>query len=238
MFDHESMATSRLEQVRTLQARVRQIEDTRAVETHEVLPALEPLFAGRGLRAGAAYTVEGSTMLAMAMIAGASAAGSWCGVVGVPAFGAEAAAALGVTLERTVLVPDPGEHWIAVLTALIDVLPVVVVRPPDRVRDGDGARILARLRQHDATLVALDSWPRSEARLSIDDSSWLGLGAGYGHLCARRATVTAYSRTGRPRTARLWLPGFDNRVELIEGAPEQASTGVGPAPAEAERAAS
>ncbi|MDN5855595.1 MAG: hypothetical protein L0K86_22700, partial [Actinomycetia bacterium] len=105
---------SRLDRVRELQARVRGIEETHAVETHAVLPALARLFPSGGLRAGAAYSVDESVALAMALMAGASTSGSWCGVVGVPEFGAEAAAALGVSLDRTVLVPEPGEHWIAV----------------------------------------------------------------------------------------------------------------------------
>ncbi|MGH3359301.1 MAG: hypothetical protein ACRDO7_10895, partial [Nocardioidaceae bacterium] len=209
---------ARLERVRELQARVRQIEDTRTVETHDVLPALEPLFPAGGLRVGSAYAVNGSMTLAMALLAGASASGSWCGVVGVPAFGAEAAAAVGIELERTVLVPEPAEHWVAVTAALIDVLSVVVLRPPSRVTDGDVARLLARLRQRGATLIALGDWPRSEMRLSIDDSRWLGLGAGHGHLSARRVTVRADLRTGRHRETGLWLPDPDNRIRPVEEA--------------------
>ena len=214
---------ARLDQVRALQARVRQIEDTRTVETHPVLTPLEPLFSARGLRVGAAYAVEGSTALAMALMAGVSGSGAWCGVVGVPEFGAEAAAAVGVALERTVLVPEPAEHWIAVTAALVDVLPVVVLRAPERVRAGDASRLSARLRQHGSTLVALGEWPRSEARLSIVDSQWAGLSAGQGHLSGRRVTVEIAPRSGRTRTAGLWLSGG---VESVE---EQALTGVGPA---------
>lgn len=222
----------RLDQVRALQARVRQIEDTRTVETHPVLPALEPLFP-RGLRAGATYAVDESTALAMSLMAGASGAGSWCGVVGVPEFGAEAAAAAGVALERTVLVPEPAEHWIAVTAALVDVLPVVVLRAPDRVPAGDASRLAGRLRQHGSTLVALGQWPRCEARLSIVDSSWVGLSAGRGHLSGRQATVEIAPRSGLPRTTQLWLSGG------VEPAAEgQALTGVGPAFGDGEQVAS
>lgn len=207
----QSVAT-RLERVRELRARVHQIEDTRAVETHDVLPALAPLFPAGGLRAGATYAVAGSAALATALLAGASASGGWCGVVGVPELGAEAAAATGIELERTVLVPEPAEHWVAVVAALIDVLSVVVLRPPGRVADGDVARLSARLRQHGTTLLALGDWPRAEARLSLATSRWLGLGDGYGHLSARQVTARADLRTGGHREARLWLPGPDSRI--------------------------
>ena len=218
---------SRLDRVRELQARVHGIEETRAVETHAVLPALAGLFPSGGLRAGAAYSVDESVALAMALMAGASRSGSWCGVIGVPEFGAEAAAALGVSLERTVLVPEPGEHWIAVTSTLIDVLPVVVLQAPDRVAAGDVARLAARLRRGGSTLVALGTWPRYEARLSVLDSRWSGLGLGNGHLVARQVTVEAALRTGRTHTARLWLSG--DRIESADSA-VQAPTGVEPAP--------
>lgn len=217
---------SRLERVRELQARVHRIEETRAVDTHAVLPALAALFPAGGLRAGAAYAVEESVALAFALMAGPSAAGSWCAVVGIPQFGAEAAAAMGVSLDRTVLVPEPGEHWIAVTSALVDVLPIVVLQTPDRVTNGDAARLSARLRKSGSTLVALGAWPRCEARLSVVDSQWCGLGSGSGHLQARRVTAEAAARTGRTHTARLWLCG--DRVEAAE-TERQAPTGVEPA---------
>src|SRR4051794_41956657 len=73
--------------------------------------ATSPLFAGilpdGMLRAGASYSILGSTTLAMALLSGPSAAGSWCAVVGVPEFGAQAALAQGIDLERLGLVPRP-----------------------------------------------------------------------------------------------------------------------------------
>src|SRR5207245_1888998 len=61
-----------------------------------VLPALAPLLPEAGLRRGSTVAVTGSVTLAMALLAGPSAAGSWGAVVGLPSLGAEAAAALGV----------------------------------------------------------------------------------------------------------------------------------------------
>src|SRR6187402_3567691 len=87
--------------VEQLQARIRQMQatklDTRVIPTH---PAIASLLPGGGLKEGAAYSVDNSAALVMAMLAGPSAAGSWCGVVGIPEFGIEAAAEYGIDLER------------------------------------------------------------------------------------------------------------------------------------------
>ncbi|RZU65199.1 hypothetical protein EV379_1522 [Microterricola gilva] len=202
-----------------LQARIHSMQattlDERALPT---LPALASVLPGGALRQGSVYSVSGSTTLAMAMLAAPSAGGAWCGVVGVPDFGVEAAARIGIELERLVLAPSPGDQWLTVTAALVDVLTVVVTRPPRRVGDADAARLSARLRQRGATLVVLGDWPQSEATLRIDDSDWRGLGAGHGHLSGREATVTAGGRpgAGRPRSARLWLPDAHSGVRASE----------------------
>jgi hypothetical protein len=209
-----------------LAARLRQAQggDDSGPRPLDTLPMLAGLLPHGTLRAGAAYSVTGSTALAMALAAGPSAAGAWCGVVGMPGFAAPAAADLGVDLDRLVLVPDPGPRWLSVVGALIDALTVVVVRPPTAVRDAEAARLAARLRQREAVLIASGPWPRREAHLAITESSWLGVGAGHGHLTARRATVTAEGRGTaiRPRRARLWLPDPHGAVRAVEepGAPD------------------
>ncbi|WP_338031536.1 hypothetical protein [Diaminobutyricibacter tongyongensis] len=198
-----------LAQVSDLQARIRQMQatklETRNLQTH---PAIASLLPGGSLRAGAAYSIQGSTTLLMALLAGPSKAGAWCGVVGMPDFGAEAAGRFGIDLERLVLVPHPGDQWLTVTAAVVDVLTVVVVAPPGRAKDGDIARLGARLRQRDATLIVVGDWPQAEAKLSISDSGWQGLGSGNGFLSSRQVTVTATARggMGASRSARLWLP--------------------------------
>jgi hypothetical protein len=196
------------ETVQQLQARIRSMQatklDTRLIPTH---PAIAGLLPGGGLKQGATYSVDHSTTLLMALLAGPSAAGSWCGVVGVPEFGVEASAAFGIDLDRLVLVPDPGDQWLVVTAAIADVMSVVVTRPPQRASDKTLARLAARLRQRGSTLLVLGTWPQSEAMLSLSESSWSGIGDGHGHLSARQVTVTVSSRLGeRPRSARLWLP--------------------------------
>lgn len=200
--------------VETLQARIRSMQatklDSRLIPTH---PAIAGLLPGGGLKQGAVYSVERSAMLLMALLAAPSAAGSWCAVVGVPEFGVEAAQRFGIDLDRLVLVPHPGDDWLSVTAAIADVMGVVVTRPPKRATDSSIARLSARLRQRGATLLVLGSWPQSEAMLSLSQSEWHGIGQGHGHLVAREVTVTVTSRvTGRPRSARLWLPDASETI--------------------------
>lgn len=233
MFDNQGMGKlgvaprgpveGRLEAARSAAARahLRHGGEARS-QTLETVPALAGLFPGRGLRRGAAYSVEGSTALMMALLAGPSAAGAWCGVVGVPDLGAEAAAAFGINLERLVLVPHPGTSWRSVLGTLIDALTVVVAAPPAGVTGTEASRIGARLQQRGAVLVARGRWPQSEVTLSVRDGSWAGLGEGHGYLAGRQVTVVAEGRgtAVRPRRARMWLPGHDGGIRPAEEAPE------------------
>lgn len=205
-------------------AKVQQALDT-ATRSRELptVPALAGLLPGGAMRAGVAYTVSGSTALAMALMAGPSGEGAWCGVVGLPWFGAEAAAGLGVDLSRLVLVPEPGREWLSVVAALADALTVVVVRPPGAVTSAEASRLSARLRARGAVLVACTEsagryWPGSEARLTVDQHDWSGLGDGFGRLVARQAGVTVLGRgaAGRARRHQLWLPGEDGAVHSVE----------------------
>jgi hypothetical protein len=204
-----------------------------AARTLDTTPALASLLPGGALRAGATYSITGSTALTMALLAGPSAAGAWCGVVGMPGFAAAAGVGLGVDLSRLVFVPDPGPRWLSVVGALIDALTVVVVRPPTTVRDAEAARIAARLRQREAVLVTCGPWPRREAQLTVTASSWFGVGSGHGHLTARQATVVSKGRgtAVRPRHTRLWLPDPDGVVRVAEEAVATEAVTAADAPA-------
>ena len=194
-----SSATAPSATVLELQSRIRQMQatklDSRRLPTH---PALAPLLDG-GLKQGAAYSVERSATLLMALLAAPSAAGSWCAVIGVPEFGVEAAEHFGIDLERLVLVPHPGDQWLSVTAAVADVMGIVVTRPPKRASDGAVSRLAGRLRQRGTTLFVLGAWPQAEAMLTLSGSTWHGLGNGHGHLTAREVTVTV---TTRPRGGR------------------------------------
>ena len=207
--------------VQQLQSRIRQMQatklDTRRIPTH---PAIAELLPGGGLKPGAVYSVERSALLLMALLAPPSAAGSWCAVIGVPEFGVEAAQHFGIDLERLVLVPHPADQWLAVTSAIADVMGVVVTRPPQRASDSSVARLSARLRQRGTTLLVLGTWPQSEAMLSLSQSEWHGIGSGHGHLTSREVTVTVTNRvTGRPRSARLWMPDASQQFRRADLAP-------------------
>ncbi len=196
--------------VAELQARIRGMQattlDSKSLPTAPDIAALLP---GGALKEGSAYSVAGSTTLAMTLLSGPSAAGAWCAVVGVPNFGAEAAARCGIVLERLALVPSPGDQWLTVTAALVDVMGAVLLCPPARASDAEMARLNARLRQRGTALIVLGDWPQSEARLELHENSWRGLGDGHGYLTAHEATVSVVARagSGRPRTARLQLSG-------------------------------
>ncbi len=176
-----------------------------------VLPALSGLVT---LRTGGSYGVD-SASLALALAAGASRAGEWVGFAGWPDFGAEAAAELGVDLARTVLVPDTGGHWLEVAAALVDVLRVVVLRPPARVDERSAGVLDARLRKRSSVLVVWGDWPRCEARLSLEDARWSGPDHGHGRLRARRVRVAVRRGSAPPVRAELSFPGDAAPVTLL-----------------------
>lgn len=203
------------EKLSELRERVNQMQGRPASQPVATHPALAGLLQ---LRTGSSYGVS-SASLAIALMAGPSADGAWCGVVGSAELGLEAAAAAGVELRRTILVPDPGDAWLEVTAALIDVLGVVVLRTPSSATDGEVARISARLRQRGAILISWGDWPRCEARLAMRDVEWDGLGQGHGHLQARQVTVDVQRGTAPPRSGRLWLPDADLAIRRVESLP-------------------
>lgn len=198
----QAVETSPLAVVEQLRERIRTLEGGPARTPMPVHPVLSGLV---DLRAGASYTVD-SASLALAMAAGASAAGEWVGFAGWSDFGAEAATQWGIDLARTVLVPEPGEHWLEVTAALVDVLKVVVLCPPGRV-DAKSVSILeARLRARSAALVVWGGWQASTADLMTEHTTWSGAGRGEGRLRERLVRV-AVRRGARPPTrAELTFP--------------------------------
>jgi hypothetical protein len=189
--------------VEQLRERVAAMERRPAVEPVPTLPGLADIMP---LHAGATYAVD-SASLALALAAGASQAGEWIGFAGCPDFGAEAAHELGIELSRTVLVPDPGEHWLEVTAALVDVLRVVVLRPPASVDERTAGILDSRLRNRSAVLVVHGQWPRVEARLSTTESAWSGPAIGTGQLEQRRAAVAMHRGARPPQRFELSWPG-------------------------------
>ena len=191
---------------------------------HPLLP-LDPAFASllpeEGLLTGAAYMITSSPSLVLALLSAASQKGLWCAVVGMPTLGIEAAAGFGIDLGRLILVPDPGERWLAVTSALSEVVPLIVVHPGTRMRDADASRLNARLRDRGCTLLVTESsatgiWPQSEGTIRIHDPHWHGLGAGWGLLSDCTVTVTAQTRRApMPSSVQVRLPGSQGTIEAL-----------------------
>jgi hypothetical protein len=210
-----------------------------------VLPAFDTLLPGAGqaagrpgLRRGTTVAVDarpgvaGATSLALALAAGASQAGSWVAAVGLGSLGLAAAAELGMAFERLVVVADPGREragWASVVAALVDGFDVVLVAAGGgaasgagcRLRAGDARRLVARVREQGAVLVAVGGelpGERSPLRLTVTAASWQGLGEGWGHLQGRRVTVESTGRgeAARGRRTDLWLPGPEGTVVLAD----------------------
>ena len=173
-----------------------------------VAPALAGLLPAAGLRRGSTVAVHGGTSLLLALVAEATAAGSWAAVVGMPSLGLAAAAEYGVDLSRVALVPRPGVELPAVVAALLDGVDLVAVHS-ETVQPAVARRLSARARHRGAVLLAFGAWPAADVELSCRFSAWRGLEGGYGHLREREVTVRARGRgpAARPVTASLALPG-------------------------------
>ena len=206
---------------------------------HErVLPVAEPLDAllPLGLPRGAAVSVVGGpgvSAAALALVAAASASGSWVAIVGWPSVGLAAAADLGIALERLAVVDVDAQRWGAVVAALIDALDVVVARPPSTLTATTARRVAARARERGASLVLVDAGAGPVllgafdpvVRLVVRASTWSGLGIGHGTLTARRLVVEATARRdGRPRRVELLLP--DGRGAISAVPASSAGTGA------------
>lgn len=175
-----------------------------------VLPVhdeLAELLPGGGLRRGSTVTVRGSLSLLFALLAEATATGSWAAVVGLPNLGVLAAAEYGVAVDRLALVPRPGSRPAPVIAALLDGMDLVVVAA--ELGDAQARRLSARARHRGAVLLPLVSWPAPDLELAGAPGAWTGLGEGHGHLRHRPAQVHARGRgaAARPLRATLLLPG-------------------------------
>ncbi len=193
----------------------------RARRAHAADPSrLAPLLPGGALRSGSPTRRPARSRSRCCCSRARSAAGAWCGVVGMPEFGTEAAAGLGVALDRLVLVPDPGEHWLAVTAQLTEVLPVVLVRPPARgASPAETARLASRLRQRDATLLVAGPWSGRRRRSRPTGGSWSGIGAGWGYLAARELDVAVTAREIRTlHRVRIETTGLRLTADLRAGA--------------------
>ena len=183
-----------------------------------VLPALRELLPRGGLARGSVVAVAGFGLLALALLAGASAAGAWSAIAGIPEAGVLAAVGLGLDVERTLLVPDPGMAWPLVVASLLDGCELVLLRPPARAPAAVRQRLEATLRRGHGVLVVAGDWPGAQVRLQVVSQGWTGLGDGHGRFRACCAEVIADGRgeAAMTRTRWLWLPAEDGSVAVAE----------------------
>jgi hypothetical protein len=170
------------------------------------------------------------SLLSLAVVAGASAAGAWCAVAGLPHLGVAAAAEAGLDPDRMLLVADPGPGWPQVVASLLDGCELVLLRPPDRPSASLRRRIEATVRRAGGVLVVAGDWDGAQIRLLVTRQEWTGIGPGHGRLRGRRAQVEAGGRgaAARVRARWLWLPGPDGSVAVADE-PETSREPSGPA---------
>jgi hypothetical protein len=187
-----------------------------------VVEALTPLFPDGGLPRGTVVACRGPAALSLALqsLAALSQAGSWLGVVGLPALGLAAVAEAGIAFARTLLVAaPPAEEWAAVVATLVDSIDAVLVGE-GRVRAADGRRLQARLRERGSVIVAVGPHAGLEPDLSLSvvNAVWEGVGCGHGHLRTRRVDVELTGRRAAARTRRasLWLPDVEGRCRAVD----------------------
>ena len=195
--------------------------------TLPVADPLQPLLPEGGLARGRTVACRGlaAPSLTLALAAAAAEAGAWLAVVDLPWLGVEAAAELGVPLERLVRVePAAGDPtaWADLVAAVLDGFELVVTRVPRRVNAGVLRRVQSRIQAREGVLLAIGDPGPLHADVAMDASvaAWEGVDHGAGHLRGRRVTVVSSGRRiPRPRRAELWLPGPAGAVAAAEPLP-------------------
>jgi hypothetical protein len=185
-----------------------------------VLPALQELLPAGGLPRGSVVAAGSWSLLCLALAAGASAAGAWCAVAGLPQLGVVAAVDAGLDPDRMLLIAEPGTRWPQVVASLLDGCELVLLRPPDRPSAQVRRRLEATVRRFGGVLVVAGEWDGAQTRLLIARQEWAGIGSGHGRLRARRVQVVAGGRgaAARSRSRWLWLPGPDGSVTAADDA--------------------
>jgi hypothetical protein len=187
-----------------------------------VLDALRELLPAGGLQRGSVVATGSWSLLCLALAAGASAAGAWCAIAGVPQLGVRAAADVGLDPGRMLLIAEPGPGWPQVVVSLLDGCELVLLRPPDRPAPQPPAQVRRKLeaviRRRGSVLIVAGEWDGAQSRLHVADQEWAGVGLGHGRLRARRARVVADGRgaAARQRERWLWLPGPDGSVAVAD----------------------
>jgi hypothetical protein len=194
------------------------IPDLTGVLAHDrtlpVAAPLAPLLPDGALTRGRTFACSGAaaTSLSLSLAVEAVTAGGWLAVVDLPWVGIEAAAELGVALERLVRVD--GGSWADTVAALVDGFELVVTRPPARTSAATVRKVQTRVQAREAVLVLVDeptgrlAGAPVDVMLTTSRPTWHGVADGHGRLEVRRIEVESSGRRiPHPRRATLWLPG-------------------------------
>ena len=202
---------------------------------------LSPLLPEGGIRRGTAIAVSGhgAMTLAIALAAEASRRGSWVAAAGMADLGVSALAERGVDLERWALIDLPiatrdGRLIADVLGAVVGGFDLVLLGSAVRVGNAMARRLLARMREHDTSLICalgneasgnIAASLQPELNMMIEQALWTGVDDGHGRLLARQAEVTVEGRgaASRPRQVLMWLPSTEGRVACAESGQTPAS---------------
>lgn len=218
-----------------------------ALARERTLPVTEViggLFSERGLVRGRTIVCRGVAESSMAalLVREAMIEGAWLAAVDVATFGADAAAELGIPLERVVRVDTATTQvagspegriaaWNDAVGAAVDGFDLVVTRVPPTLRTGRGGRtpapvrkLVTRIQRRGAVVVVLGD-PGAlggDVALTTTGAVWFGLGRGHGHLQRRRIDIEASGRR-QPgvRTCSVEIAGSGGRV-LLAAAPSAA----------------
>jgi hypothetical protein len=162
---------------------------------------LGPLLPHGGVQRGTTVVVDGHrgagvVTTAFTLAAAATTTGEWAAFVDPDGtFGARAAGAAGVDLERCAVVRwVPPDRWATVVAALLDGVALVVAKAPARLRPGDARRLIAKARERAAVLVAIGPWPVEAAlRIHVEPTTWEQSNGG---LLARRDVLVQVEGRG------------------------------------------
>ena len=179
------------------------------VQPRAVSPALSRLFARGGLPRGEVVQVSGRSglSLALACCALTTQDGGWCAGIGLGEPAASAMRDLGVHLPRFVCLDTPAQDWMRVASILIESFNVILVDPGFDAAAGERARIAAKLRDSQATLILLGRTRSSAPRLSAPHAS-------APHTSVRRSSAPSF-------------PGSTEHLTVLSEASEGTHAGTG-----------
>ena len=125
------------------------------------------LLPDKGLAKGSVVAVDRVGILCLALLAGPSRAGMWCGVAGLPDLGIVAAAEAGAEPGRMMLVPEPGPRWAEVAATMLDACEVVLLRPPGHAPAQARRRLETAACRSGAALIVAGTWDGAPVRLHV-----------------------------------------------------------------------